>query len=580
MFREKIAKIFEHCRKENLPHVEQELNKVVEDMIAGSVNESVIARRVQDILDKNGIMSNALQIINEKKYIQKPEDVKTYLRRYRKISSKIYESFRQIVEDNTLMVGNTRLFDKKSIGKINSGIAFIEESYKAKINESLENSSVNIEEGTYVFSDYIDFEFYFTYEYVERNKKVFEPVVDFLSSGDNFITFVVSSGDTETGYEVHVDIHENESTLENKQEVEELIKTYHETFTDVLITEEEGEDDELIGDVRLSDVKPGKFVVVDSDSKYLSEFDEIVVYEVTEDHVLCKLENQKSIKLHIDEARKVLVINDEELQEVFECNDIVTCAKENGFVTDILCSEYDHEFIEAHIQDMIQLGKEYTLANGSILKWEDGKFILEYIDELGDTVKQEKDRDFVILITILYFRSLSTCASDDKNPYGISEIRDFKYNENIIIDSEEFRRLASEHLDPQLYTDFLADLDRIYREARIAPNSEVYLQENLIDLSFCYGINQLLVDSSIALNASKEEEGVDRNQLRTSVIYNICQIIPDVYDQLSVNLTDEDVDAFCSFTTSEWFIEQDVDNYINFVISFLEERGYDISMYR
>ena len=478
------------------------------------------------------------------------------------------------------MVGNTRLFDKKSIGKINSGIAFIEESYKAKINESLENSSVNIEEGTYVFSDYIDFEFYFTYEYVERNKKVFEPVVDFLSSGDNFITFVVSSGDTETGYEVHVDIHENESTLENKQEVEELIKTYHETFTDVLITEEEGEDDELIGDVRLSDVKPGKFIVVDSDSKYLSEFDEIVVYEVTEDHVLCKLENQKSIKLHIDEARKVLVINDEELQEVFECNDIVTCAKENGFVTDILCSEYDHEFIEAHIQDMIQLGKEYTLANGSILKWEDGKFILEYIDELGDTVKQEKDRDFVILITILYFRSLSTCASDDKNPYGISEIRDFKYNENIIIDSEEFRRLASEHLDPQLYTDFLADLDRIYREARIAPNSEVYLQENLIDLSFCYGINQLLVDSSIALNASKEEEGVDRNQLRTSVIYNICQIIPDVYDQLSVNLTDEDVDAFCSFTTSEWFIEQDVDNYINFVISFLEERGYDISMYR
>jgi hypothetical protein len=580
MFREKIAKIFEHCRKENLPHVEQELNKVVEDMIAGSVNESVIARRVQDILDKNGIMSNALQIINEKKYIQKPEDVKTYLRRYRKISSKIYESFRQIVEDNTLMVGNTRLFDKKSIGKINSGIAFIEESYKAKINESLENSSVNIEEGTYVFSDYIDFEFYFTYEYVERNKKVFEPVVDFLSSGDNFITFVVSSGDTETGYEVHVDIHENESTLENKQEVEELIKTYHETFTDVLITEEEGEDDELIGDVRLSDVKPGKFIVVDSDSKYLSEFDEIVVYEVTEDHVLCKLENQKSIKLHIDEARKVLVINDEELQEVFECNDIVTCAKENGFVTDILCSEYDHEFIEAHIQDMIQLGKEYTLANGSVLKWEDGKFILEYIDELGDTVKQEKDRDFVILITILYFRSLSTCASDDKNPYGISEIRDFKYNENIIIDSEEFRRLASEHLDPQLYTDFLADLDRIYREARIAPNSEVYLQENLIDLSFCYGINQLLVDSSIALNASKEEEGVDRNQLRTSVIYNICQIIPDVYDQLSVNLTDEDVDAFCSFTTSEWFIEQDVDNYINFVISFLEERGYDISMYR
>lgn len=580
MFREKITKIFEHCRKENLPHVEQELNKVVEDMIAGSVNESVIARRVQDILDKNGIMSNALQIINEKKYIGKPEDVKTYLRRYRKISSKIYESFRQIVEDNTLMVGNTRLFDKKSISKINSGIAFIEESYKAKINESLENSSVNIEEGTYVFSDYIDFEFYFTYEYVERNKSVFEPVVDFLSSGDNFITFVVSVGDTETGFEVHVDIHENESTLENKQEVEELIKTYHETFTDVLITEEEDEDDELIGDVRLSDVKPGKYIVVDSDSKYLSEFDEIVVYEVTDDHVLCKLENQKSIKLHTDEARKVLVINDEELQEVFECNDIVTCAKENGFVTDILCSEYDHEFIEAHIQDMIQLGKQYTLANGSVLKWEDGKFILEYIDELGDTVKQEKDRDFVVLVTILYFRSLSTCASDDKSPYGISEIRDFKYNESIIIDSEEFRRLASEHLDPQLYTDFLADLDRIYREARIAPNSEVYLQEKLIDLSFCYGINQLLVDSSISLDASKAEEGVDRNQLRTSVIYNICQIIPDVYDQLSVNLTDEDVDAFCSFTTSEWFIEQDVDNYINFVISFLEERGYDISMYR
>nr|DAG97968.1 MAG TPA: hypothetical protein [Ackermannviridae sp.] len=580
MFKEKIQKIFEHCRKENLPNVERELNEVVGDMLTGAVNESVIARRVQDILDKNGIMSNALQIINEKKYISKPEDIKTYLRRYRKISSKIYESFRQIVEDNTLVVGNTRLFDKTSMGKINQGIAFIEESYKAKINESLENSSVNIEEGTYVFSDYIDFEFYFTYEYVERNKSAFEPVVDFLSSGDNFITFVVSSGDTETGFEVHVDIHENESTLENKAEVEELIKTYHETFTDVLIMEEEGEDDELIGDVRLSDVKPGKFIVVDSDSKYLSEFDEIVVYEVTEDHVLCKLENQKSIKLHIDEARKVLVINDEDLEEVFECNDIVNCAKENDLVTDILSSEYDHEFIEAHIQDMIQLGKEYTLANGSILKWEDGKFILEYIDELGDTVKQEKDRDFVILITILYFRSLSTCASDDKNPYGISEIRDFKYNESIIIDSEEFRRLASEHLDPQLYTDFLADLDRIYREARIAPNSEVYLQENLIDLSFCYGINQLLVDSSISLDANKEEEGVDRNQLRTSVIYNICQIIPDVYDQLSVNLTDEDVDAFCSFTTSEWFIEQDVDNYINFVISFLEERGYDISMYR
>ena len=580
MFREKITKIFEHCRKENLPHVEQELNKVVEDMIAGSVNESVIARRVQDILDKNGIMSNALQIINEKKYIGKPEDIKTYLRRYRKISSKIYESFRQIVEDNTLIVGNTRLFDRTSIGKINSGIAFIEESYKAKINESLENSSVNIEEGTYVFSDYIDFEFYFTYEYVERNKKVFEPVVDFLSSGDNFITFVVSAGDTETGFEVHVDIHENESTLENKAEVEELIKTYHETFTDVLITEDEDGDEELIGDIRLSDVKPGKYIVVDSDSKYLSEFDEIVVYEVTDDHVLCKLENQKSIKLHIDEARKVLVINDEELEEVFECNDIVTCAKENGFVTDILSSEYDHEFIEAHIQDMIQLGKQYTLANGSTLKWEDGKFILEYIDELGDTVKQEKDRDFVVLVTILYFRSLSTCASDDKSPYGISEIRDFKYNESMIIDSEEFRRLASEHLDPTLYTEFLADLDRIYREARIAPNYEEYLQEKLIDLSFLYGINQLLVDSTIALNASKVEEGVDRNQLRTSVIYNICQIIPDVYDQLSVNLTDEDVDAFCSFTTSEWFIEQDVDNYINFVISFLEERGYDISMYR
>jgi hypothetical protein len=579
MFKEKIQKIFEHCRKENLPHVERELNAVVGDMLTGAVNESVIARRVQDILDKNSIMSNALQIINEKKYISKPEDIKTYLRRYRKISSKIYESFRQIVEDNTLVVGNTRLFDKTSMGKINSGIAFIEESYKAKINESLENSSVNIEEGTYVFSDYIDFEFYFTYEYVERNKSAFEPVVDFLSSGDNFITFVVSAGDTETGYEVHVDIHENESTLENKQEVEELIKTYHETFTDVLITEDE-EGEELIGDIRLSDVKPGKYIVVDSDSKYLSEFDEIVVYEVTEDHVLCKLSNSKSIKLHTDEARKVLVINDEELEEVFECNDIVTCAKENGFVTDILCSEYDHEFIEAHIQDMIQLGKQYTLANGSTLKWEDGKFILEYIDELGDTVKQEKDRDFVVLVTILYFRSLSTCASDDKSPYGISEIRDFKYNDSIIIDSEEFRRLASEHLDPQLYTDFLADLDRIYREARIAPNSEVYLQEKLIDLSFLYGINQLLVDSSISLDASKEEEGVDRNQLRTSVIYNICQIIPDVYDQLSVNLTDEDVDAFCSFTTSEWFIEQDVDNYINFVISFLEERGYDISMYR
>lgn len=579
MFKEKIQKIFEHCRKENLPHVERELNEVVGDMIAGAVNESVIARRVQDILDKNGIMSNALQIINEKKYINKPEDVKTYLRRYRKISSKIYESFRQIVEDNTLVVGNTRLFDKTSMGKINSGIAFIEESYKAKINESLENSSVNIEEGTYVFSDYIDFEFYFTYEYVERNKSTFEPVVDFLSGGNNFITFVVSAGDTETGYEVHVDIHENESTLENKAEVEELIKTYHETFTDVLITEEEGEDDELIGDIRLSDAKLGKYIVVDSDSKYLSEFDEIVVYEVTEDHVLCKLSNSKSIKLHIDDARKVLVINDDELQEVFECNDIVQCAKDNGFVTDILSSEYDHEFIEAHIQDMIQLGKEYTLANGSILKWEDGKFILEYIDELGDTVKQVKDRDFVILITILYFRSLSICSSDDKSPYGISEIRDFKYNESIIIDAEEFRRLASEHLDPTLYTEFLADLDRIYREARIAPNYEEYLQEKLIDLSFLYGINQLLVDSTIALNASKVEE-VNRQELRTSVIYNICQIIPDVYDQLCVSLTDEDVDAFCSFTTSEWFIEQDVDNYINFVISFLEERGYDISMYK
>ena len=579
MFKEKIQKIFEHCRKENLPHVERELNAVVGDMLTGSVNESVIARRVQDILDKNGIMSNALQIINEKKYIGKPEDIKTYLRRYRKISSKIYESFRQIVEDNTLVVGNTRLFDKTSMGKINSGIAFIEESYKAKINESLENSSVNIEEGTYVFSDYIDFEFYFTYEYVERNKSIFESLVDFFD-GNNFITFVVSSGDTETGFTVHVDIHENESTLENKAEVEELIKTYHETFTDVLITEEEGEDDELIGDIRLSDAKLGKYIVVDSDSKYLSEFDEIVVYEVTEDHVLCKLESQKSIKLHIDEARKVLVINDDELQEVFECNDIVQCAKDNGFVTDILSSEYDHEFIEAHIQDMIQLGKEYTLANGSILKWEDGKFILEYIDELGDTVKQVKDRDFVILITILYFRSLSTCSSDDKSPYGISEIRDFKYNESIIIDAEEFRRLASEHLDPTLYTEFLADLDRIYREARIAPNYEEYLQEKLIDLSFLYGINQLLVDSTISLDASKAEEGVDRNQLRTSVIYNICQIIPDVHDQLSVNLTDEDVDAFCSFTTSEWFIEQDVDNYINFVISFLEERGYDISMYR
>lgn len=578
MFKEKIQKIFEHCRKENLPHVERELNEVVGDMLTGSVNESVIARRVQDILDKNGIMSNALQIINERKYISKPEDIKTYLRRYRKISSKIYESFRQIVEDNTLVVGNTRLFDRTSIGKINSGIAFIEESYKAKINESLENSSVNIEEGTYVFSDYIDFEFYFTYEYVERNKSIFESLVDFFD-GNNFITFVVSSGDTETGFEVHVDIHENESTLDNKAEIEELIKTYHETFTDVLITEEEGEDDELIGDVRLSDVKPGKYIVVDSDSKYLSEFDEIVVYEVTEDHVLCKLENKKSIKLHIDEARKVLVINDEELEEVFECNDIVNCAKENGFVTDILSSEYDHEFIEAHIQDMIQLGKQYTLANGSILKWEDGKFILEYIDELGDTVKQVKDRDFVILITILYFRSLSTCSSDDKSPYGISEIRDFKYNDDIIIDSEEFRRLASEHLDPQLYTDFLADLYRIYREARIAPNYEEYLQEKLIDLSFLYGINQLLVDSTIALNASKVEE-VNRQELRTSVIYNICQIIPDVYDQLCVSLTDEDVDAFCSFTTSEWFIEQDVDNYINFVISFLEERGYDISMYK
>ena len=579
MFKEKIQKIFEHCRKENLPNVERELNEVVGDMIAGAVNESVIARRVQDILDKNGIMSNALQIINEKKYIGKPEDIKTYLRRYRKISSKIYESFRQIVEDNTLVVGNTRLFDKTSMGKINSGIAFIEESYKAKINESLENSSVNIEEGTYVFSDYIDFEFYFTYEYVERNKSIFESLVDFFD-GNNFITFVVSSGDTETGFGVHVDIHENESKLENKAEVEELIKTYHETFTDVLITEEEGEDDELIGDHRLSDVKPGKFIVVDSDSKYLSEFDEIVVYEVTEDHVLCKLENQKSIKLHIDEARKVLVINDEDLEEVFECNDIVKCAKENDLVTDILSSEYDHEVIEAHIQDMIQLGKEYTLANGSILKWEDGKFILEYIDELGDTVKQVKDRHFVILIMILYFRSLSTCTSDDKSPYGISEIRDFKYNENIIIDSEEFRRLASEHLDPTLYTEFLADLDRIYREARIAPNYEEYLQEKLIDLSFCYGINQLLVDSTIALNASKAEEGVNRQELRTSVIYNICQIIPDVYDQLCVGLTDEDVDAFCSFTTSEWFIEQDVDNYINFVISFLEERGYDISMYK
>ena len=578
MFKEKIQKIFEHCRKENLPNVERELNEVVGDMIAGSVNESVIARRVQDILDKNGIMSNALQIINEKKYIGKPEDIKTYLRRYRKISSKIYESFRQIVEDNTLVVGNTRLFDKTSMGKINSGIAFIEESYKTKINESLENSSVNIEEGTYVFSDYIDFEFYFTYEYVERNKSIFESLVDFFD-GNNFITFVVSAGDTETGFEVHVDIHENESKLENKAEIEELIKTYHETFTDVLITEEEGGDDELIGDVRLSDVKPGKFIVVDSDSKYLSEFDEIVVYEVTEDHVLCKLENQKSIKLHIDEARKVLVINDEDLEEVFECNDIVNCAKENDLVTDILSSEYDHEFIEAHIQDMIQLGKEYTLANGSTLKWEDGKFILEYIDELGDTVKQVKDRDFVILITILYFRSLSTCASDDKSPYGISEIHAFKYNENIIIDSEEFQRLASEHLDPQLYTEFLADLDRIYREARIAPNYEEYLQEKLIDLSFLYGINQLLVDSSISLDASKVEE-VNRNELRTSVIYNICQIIPDVYDQLCVGLTDEDVDAFCSFTTSEWFIEQDVDNYINFVISFLEERGYDISMYK
>lgn len=578
MFKEKIQKIFEHCRKENLPHVERELNAVVGDMIAGAVNESVIARRVQDILDKNGIMSNALQIINERKYIRKPEDIKTYLRRYRKISSKIYESFRQIVEDNTIVVGNTRLFDKTSMGKINSGIAFIEESYKAKINESLENSSVNIEEGTYVFSDYIDFEFYFTYEYVERNKSIFESLVDFFD-GNNFITFVVSSGDTETGFEVHVDIHENESKLENKEEIVELIKTYHETFTDVLITEDEEGDDELIGDHRLSDVKPGKFIVVDSDSKYLSEFDEIVVYEVTEDHVLCKLENQKSIKLHIDEARKVLVINDEDLEEVFECNDIVQCAKENDLVTDILSSEYDHEFIEAHIQDMIQLGKEYTLANGSILKWEDGKFILEYINELGDTVKQVKDRDFVVLITILYFRSLSTCASDDKSPYGISEIRDFKYNENIIIDAEEFQRLASEHLDPTLYTEFLADLDRIYQEARIVPNYEEYLQEKLIDLSFRYGINQLLVDSTISLDASKVKE-VDRNELRTSVIYNICQIIPDVYDQLCVGLTDEDVDAFCSFTTSEWFIEQDVDNYINFVISFLEERGYDISMYK
>lgn len=578
MFKEKIQKIFEHCRKNNLPDVERELNVVVGDMIAGSVNESVIARRVQDVLDKNGIMSNALQIINEKKYVDKPEDVKTYLRRYRKISSSVYESFRQILDDSTLIVGNTRLFDKTSMRKINQGISLIEESYRAKINESLENSSVNIEEGTYAFSDYIDFEFYFSYEYVERNKSVFEPVMDFLESGDNFITFVVSQGDTETGYAVHTDVHENESTLENKEDVIELIKRYHETFVDVAVNEDvEDGDEELIGDIRLSDTKPGKYIVVQSSSKYLSEFDEIVVYEVGENHILLKL-NNKSIKLHIDDARDILVISDDELQEVFECNDLVKCATENDFVTDIMSCEYDHKLIDAHIQDMIQLGKQYTLGNGSILKWEDDKFILEYIDELGDTVKQEKDLDFVVLITLLYFRSQFTCTSDDINPYGISETHMFKYNGKMIIDSEEFRRSASEHLDPDLYTDFLADFDRIHREARIAPDFDEYLQEKLIDLSFLYGINHLLVDSSISLHGDKHE--VDREELRTSVIYNICQIVPDVCDQLYMNLTDEDVDAFCSFTTSEWFIEQDVSNYIDFVISFLEERGYDISMYK
>ena len=578
MFREKIQKIFEHCRKENLPHVERELNAVVSDMIAGHVNESVIARRVQDILDKNGIMSNALQIINEKKYVEKPEDIKTYLRRYRKISSSVYESFRQIVEDSTLAVGNTRLFDKTSMRKINSGIALIEESYRAKINESLENSSINIEEGTYVFSDHIDFEFYFTYEYVKRNKSVFEKVIDFLSGGDNFVTFVVSKGDTETGYVVRTDIHENESTLENKEEVIELIREYHETFIDVAVNEDvEDEDEELIGDIRLSDTKPGKYIVVESSSKYLSEFDEIVVYEVTDSHVLCKRDN-KSIKLHIDDVRNVLVISDDALEEVFECNDIVQCAKDSGFVADLSYCEYDHKIIDAHIGDMIQLGKQYTFANGSMLKWEDGKFILEYIDEFGDTVKQEKDYDFVLLVTIIYLRSQTTCQSDDINPYGISETHEFKYNDKILIDEGEFCRLASEHLDLNLYTDFLVDFDRVHGEARIAPDYDKYLQEKLIDLSFRYGINHLLVDASINLHV--DENWVDRDELRTSVIYNICRIVPDVYDQLCVGLTDEDVDAFCSFTTSEWFIEQDVDNYIDFVISFLEERGYDISMYK
>lgn len=567
MFKEKIQKIYEHCRKNNLPHVEREIDGIVSDSLNGRVNEAEMARRLQDVLDSNGIMSKSLNIVCEKQYVKSANDVKNFTKRYRKISPKIYETFKQIVSDSTCLVGNTRIFDNLSMKKINHGISLIEESYRKMVKESLESSSVNIQEGEILFDEYIDFEFYFSEEYVERNEYYFKSLMQFFQEGMK-IWINVHSGDTDTGYVCQVEFID--VTPDDFTEIERIIKDYHETYTDILITED---DEEFIDDLLLSDVEPGKYIVVESPVKHVSEFDEIMVISTDETSVMITV-NKKSLKLHKDIARKIVVISDEELEEIFECEELHTIVNSNyNICQDFKYRLYSRGDMSLFVDRMTVAGDSYKFEDGSHLFYEDGKYILEYVDQYGDTVREIKSFDFVILTAI---NSLS--YSSKEYPSGVKCIN-VKSHDGKTIDLSSFYQLASDAIkDDEMRNNFFVEYQDILNCGNISYDFHDYVYGKIVDLAINYNVADILQQCT----ANDEEffREAEKSILREEVIAKLMDVIPEPYDKFDVIIDEEAVREFCSFTTSEWFHEQDVDNYVNFVVSFLEKRGFDMSMYR
>lgn len=566
MFKEKIQKIYEHCRQNGLRGVEKKIDEIVMESLSGEVHESVLARRLQDVLDENGIMSKSLQIITETEHVKSVTDLKRFIQRYRKISPSVFESFRQIIEDSTTLVGNTRIFDSLSMKKINQGISLIEESYKKKINESLEFSSVNIEEGELFFDDYIDFEFYFSEDYVSRNSEIFSSLVEFFQQENASISLVVGHGDTETGFMVDIIIN---GEVEDIATLEKLIRDYHETYTEVIIVEDE-EDGEFLNDLILADVEPGKYTVVESNHKYITEFDEIVVIDNTGDSVLCVVSG-KNIKVHKDDARRIVVISDQEMEEIFECHNLHEIVNAEMSLRERLHDKlFDNSSIKNTIDRMKFGGEAYRFENGSVLRYVDGDFVLEFIDEFGDTCHEVKSYDFVYLTALLGLHPAT-------KKFGVDRIT-ISTTAGKHINLDAFYNNALRCIeDSYLCEEFIIDFDRAVQDYGTHKNEEMLIEEMIriaLDYGACDALDGNLEDDAVIF------ADIDKKILREEVITRLREIVPESYEVFDAIIDEEAVQEFCSFTTSEWFIEQDIDNYISFVISFLEKRGLDLSMYR